>query len=131
MKAILKDIEVTDYDESMLRHPITMFFVESEESDELYRFGTTVEMQFCANDEYDGKEGITEKIFDEKVRFAKTLIGKSFEINLYKFTVKELTDNKYAALEFSTYYYDDFYDEETVEDYHIASFMAKEDVILI
>lgn len=43
MKAILKEIEVPEYDENMLRHPIKMLFAESEESNELYRFGTNVE----------------------------------------------------------------------------------------
>lgn len=127
MKAILKEIEVPEYDGNMLRHPIKMLFAESEESNELYSFGTTVETQFCTIDEYDVKEGASEELFDEKVKFAKTLVGKTFEINLYKFTVKELTDNKYEAFEFTTYLYDDC-DFDTVEDYHIASYMTKEDV---
>lgn len=128
MKAILKEIEVPEYDGNMLRHPIKMLFAESEESNELYSFGTTVETQFCTIDEYDVKEGASEELFDEKVKFANTLVGKTFEINLYKFTVKELTDNKYEAFEFTTYFYDDC-DFDTVEDYHIASYMTKEDVI--
>jgi hypothetical protein len=130
MKAILKGIEASEYDENMLRHPIKMFFVKSKGSDELYHFGTTIEAQFCTTGEYDMKEGLPEEMFNEKVSYANSLIGKTFEINLYKFTVKELTDNKYTAFEFADYYYEDFFDTETIEEYHIASYMSKEDVIL-
>lgn len=129
MKAILKKIEVRKYDEYMPWHPIRMFFAKSKESNELYRFKTTIEAQFCTTDEYD-KEGLPKKVFDEKIRYANSLIGKTFEINLYQFTVKELTDNKYKAFEFEDYYYEDISDSETIEEYHIASYMSKEDVIL-
>ena len=129
MKAILKEIEVPEYDNNMLKHPIKMLFAESEESEELYSFGTTIEAQFCTKDEYDVREGLSEDLYDEKVSYANTFVGKTFEINLYKFTVKELTDNKYVAIEYSKPLYDDW-DFETIEDYHIASYMTKEDVIL-
>lgn len=130
MKAILKEIEVPEYDGNILRHPIKMLFAESEESNELYSFGTTVETQFCTIDEYDVKEGASEELFDEKVNYAKSLIGKAFEINLYKFTLKELTNDKYVAIEFSRPCGYDDWDFETIEDYHIASYMTKEDVVM-
>lgn len=125
MKAILKKIEFSEYNEVILKHPIKMYFAETDESDELFRFGTTIETQFCTKDEYDVKEGVTDELFQEKVKYANTLVGKIFEINLYKFTVKELTNNKHVAFEFTT----DLYEDYTVEDYHIATYMTKEDVV--
>ena len=130
MKAVLKEIEVPEFEDFMLRHPIKMLFAETEESDELFRFGTTIEAQFCTKDEYDLKEGLPEKLVEEKINYANSLIGKTFEINLYKFTVKELTNGKYVAIEFSRPCGYDDWDFDTIEDYHIASYMTKEDVVL-
>ena len=130
MKAILKEIEVPEYEDYMLRHPIKMLFTETDGSEEIYRFGTTIETQFCSKDEYDIKEGLTEKLAEEKISYANSLIGKTFEINLYKFTVKELTNGKYIAIEFSKPCGYDDWDFETIEDYHIASYMTKEDVVM-
>lgn len=130
MKAVLKEIEVPEFEDFMLRHPIKMLFAETEESDELFRFGTTIETQFCTKDEYDLKEGLPEKLVEEKINYANSLIGKTFEINLYKFTVKELTNGKYVAIEFSRPCGYDDWDFDTIEDYHIASYMTKEDVVL-
>lgn len=126
MKAILKEIEAFKYDGNKLRHPIKMLFAKSEESDELYHFGTTVEEQFCTTGEYDVKKGLSEEMFNEKVRYAKSLVGNTFEINLYKFTVEEMTGNKYRAFEFTPYYSE----KRTIEEYHVAAYMSKEDVIL-
>ena len=106
-----------------------MLFADSEGSDELFRFGTTIETQFCTKDEYDLKEGLPDKLAEEKIRYANSLIGKTFEINLYKFTVKELTNGKYVAIEFSRPCSYDDWDFETIEDYHVASYMTKDDVI--
>lgn len=133
MKAILKEIEVPEFNNNMLRHPIKMLFVETEESDEVFYFGTTIETQFCTKDEYDVKEGVPNKLVEEKINYANSLIGKIFEINLHKFTVKELTDGKYVAFEISrTHGYDEWAFEtfKTIEDYHIASYMTKEDVVM-
>lgn len=130
MKAILKEIEVPEFEDNMFRHPIKMFFTETEESNEIYHFGTTIETQFCTKDEYDVKEGLPDNLVDEKISYANSLIGKTFEINLYKFTVKELTNGKYEAIEFSKPCGYDDWDFETIEDYHIASYMTKEDVVM-
>ena len=130
MKAILREIEVPEFEDYMMRHPIKMLFSETEESDEIYRFGTTIETQFCTKDEYDVKEGLPDKLVEEKISYANSLIGKTFEINLYKFTVKELTNGKYVAIEFSKPCGYDDWDFETIEDYHIASYMTKEDVVM-
>lgn len=129
MRAILKGIEVIESNNYMLKHPIKMLFADSEGSDELFRFGTTIETQFCTKYEYDLKEGLPDKLAEEKIRYANSLIGKTFEINLYKFTVKELTNGKYVAIEFSRPCSYDDWDFETIEDYHVASYMTKDDVI--
>lgn len=130
MKAILKEIEIPEIKGIMLRHPIKMLFAESEESEEIYRFGTTIESQFCNKDEFDLKEGMPDKLVEEKINYAKSLIGKAFEINLYKFTIKELTNDKYVAIEFSRPCGFGNWDFKTIEDYHIASYMTKEDVVM-
>lgn len=104
-----------------------MLFTETEDSDEIYRFATTIETQFCANGEYDIKEGLPNELVEDKISYAKSLIGKAFEINLYKFTVKELTNGKYAAIKL--YRPDGYY--KTIEDYHIASYKTKEDVMML
>ena len=62
MKAILKEIEVPENEDYMLRHPIKMLFAETDGSEEIYRFGTTIETQFCSKDEYDIKEGLRGKV---------------------------------------------------------------------
>ena len=129
MRAILKEIEVIESNVDMLRHPIKMLFADSEESDELFHFRTTIETQFCTKDEYDLEEGLPDKLAEEKIRYANSLIGKTFEINLYKFTVKELTNGKYVAIEISSPCDYDDWDFETIEEYHIASYMTKEDVV--
>jgi len=130
MKAILKEIEVPKFENFMLRHPIKMLFAETEKSEEIFRFGTNIETQFCTKDEYDLKEGLPDKFVEEKISYANSLVGKYFEINLYKFTVKELTNGKYVAIEFSRPCGYDDWDFETIEDYHIASYMTKEDVVM-
>ena len=129
MKAFLKKIEVPKFDENMRWHRIKMLFAESEESGELYYFETTLEAQFCTNDEYDREEGMSEELFKEKVNYANSFVGKTFEINLYKFTVKEMTENKYVAFMFINEGYFG-YNSTIITDYHIASYMTKEDVIL-
>ena len=82
-----------------------------------------------SKDEYDMIKGLPDKLLEEKLNYANTLIGKTFDINLYKFSVKELTNNKYTAIELTTNYFDDLCDYDTIEEYHIASYMTKEDVI--
>lgn len=133
MKAILKEIEVPKYKDYRFKHPIhpiKMLFAETEESDEIYRFGTTIETQFCTKDEYDVKEGLPDKLVEEKISYANSLIGKTFEINLYKFTVKELTNGKYVAIELSKPCGYDDWDFETIEGFHIASYLTKEDIVM-
>lgn len=128
MKAFFKGIEVLKGKEFMQKHPIRMVFSESVESDELYYFGTTIEDQFCTIEEYDLEEGLSDIFLAEKINYVKSLVGITFEINLYKFTVKDLTKNKYIAFDFIEDF--DSIDSNIIKDYHIASYMTKEDVIL-
>lgn len=128
MRAILKEIEVPEFKDNMLRHPIKMFFAETEESDELFCFGTTIENHFCTKDEYNIKEGIPVNLLEEKINYAYSLIGKTFEISLYKFTVKELTDNRYVAFEHFNGF-NEYDGSEQIEEYRLATFMAREDLI--
>lgn len=128
MRAILKKIEVIE--NHRLSHPIKMFFADSEESNELFLFLTTIETQFCTKDEYDLKEGLPDDLAEEKIICADSLIGKTFEINLYKFTIKELTNGKYIAVTFFRPDSYGFYNFTTIEDYHIASVMTKEEVAM-
>ena len=130
MKAILKEIKVPEFKDYMLSHPIKMLFAETKESNELFHFGTTIETQFCTKDEYDLEEGLPDKLAKAKINYANSLIGKTFEINLYKFTVKELTNGKYVAIEFSSPCGDDDWNFETIKEYHIASYMTIEDIVM-
>ena len=107
-----------------------MLFAETKESNELFHFGTTIETQFCTKDEYDLEEGLPDKLAKAKINYANSLIGKTFEINLYKFTVKELTNGKYVAIEFSSPCGDDDWNFETIKEYHIASYMTIEDIVM-
>lgn len=125
MKAILKKIEAREYQNRMPLHSVKMLFVESSESEELYTYETTIEKQFCTIDEYELSEGVSEQLFHEKVEYANSLIGKTFEVNLFKFNVKELTDNHYVAFEYMVNFR-----IKHVEEYHVASFMTKEDYML-
>lgn len=129
MKAILKEIEFYAYNDSMLTHCIKMVFTESLDSDELYYFGTSIEQQFCTKEDLNQlhTEGnLPKELIEAKIEYAKSLVGKTFCINLHRFSVKELTNNKYVAFEC----YQEYGDFKTITDYHIASYMTKEDVVL-
>lgn len=132
MRAILKEIKFCEHEDYMPHH-IAMMFSEETNDEELYVFGTTIEVQYCTKEKFIG--GISDSLFKKKKAFAEKQIGKMFEINLYKFTVKELTNDKYVAFEVSRFdIYDglfdvyDYFDSETFKDYHIASYMTIEDV---
>lgn len=128
-QAVLKKIEVGDYKDSLPPHSIRMYFAETSESDELYVFGTTIETQFCDKGEFNIREGVSIELFQQKVDYANSLIGKAFNVNLFKFTVKELTNNRYVAFDSMIEYHFDC-DSKEITDYHIASYMTKEDVML-
>ena len=110
MKAILKEIRTGYFDE--FYHKITMCFSKSIESDELYFFNTSLEHQFCTDEERIA--GLSEDLVEEKVCYANTLIGRWFEINLYKISIKEISNQHYIALEI-------FNDEECIKEIHRLS----------
>ena len=129
MSAYLKEIKLLEDHVVMPYHRISMLFTDSMDSDELYSFITTVETQYCTKDEYNWEDGLSDELFLKKLNYAQSFIGKVFDINLYKFTVKELTKGRYKAFEFEDA--DDFYyDFKTITDYHIASYMTKDEVLL-
>lgn len=122
MKAILKEIRNGHIDE--FYHPITMCFSKSLDSEELYYFNTSLERQFCTDEER--LAGLSKVLEEEKVRYASSLIGRWFEINLYKISIEEITDQHYVAL--------DIFDDEECEsrritEFQVATFMTKEDAI--
>lgn len=122
MKSILRNLTEGRADKYF--HQIIMYFAESMESEILYSFPTTIEEQFCTSKEYDFRQDIflSDDLLREKIKYAKSLIGKSFEINLYQFDVKELTGNKYSTLLSNGH--------EIITDWHMASYMTREDVIM-
>lgn len=124
MNAFLKDIKVPQHDKFMPVHQIVMMFATSMDSEELYSYATSVEAQFCDKDEI--RMELPNLVVEEKLKQVNALIGKLFEINLYKITVKEMTDNRYV--EFETYDGDDI--AEFAEFRH-ASCMSKNDYLTL
>lgn len=128
-QAVLKKIEVNEYLDSMPPHSIRMYFAETSESDELYVFGTTIEAQFCDKGEFDRRYGLSKELFQQKVDYANSFVGKTYDVNLFEFSVMELTNNRYVAFDSMNEYHFDC-DSEEIKDYHIASYMTKEDIML-
>lgn len=122
MKAILKEIRTGYFDE--FYHKITMCFSKSIESDELYFFNTSLEHQFCTDEERIA--GLSEDLVEEKVCYANTLIGRWFEINLYKISIKEISNQHYIALEI---FNDEECESRRFTDFRVATFMTKKDAI--
>ena len=128
MRAILKKIDVPSHNGFWPVHQMLMYFVKSEESDELYRYKTSVEQQFCTKEEFDIKVGLSDELLEKKIEFGRSLVGLEFEVNLYKFMVKDLTNNKYVGIRFSSYFFD--IEPEVVEEYRIATYMTQEDALI-
>ena len=98
MSGILKDVRLLEgfVVEDML-HPINMLFIKGEDETEVYPYQTSVENQFCSPAEM--KNGLRDDDAAEKLKILKSYIGKTFDINLYKFPVSELTDGKFVAVD--------------------------------
>lgn len=125
MKAVLKKIELCANNNSMLKnHPIIMFFADTTNSKELYSCRTTIESQFCNKDEYDWKNGLPDQQVDEKINYASSFIGKTYEINLHMITVEELTNKRYVELEIVTPH-----ETKKIKNYYHATYLNKEDWI--
>lgn len=125
---ILKEIEFCEHKSYMRHHKIKMIFAEKEDSEELYTFYSTIEVQYCTKEELENGS-LSDSLIEKKKAFAEKQIGKAFEINLYKFTVRELTNDRYIAFRVSESR--DYYDLDVqIDDYFIASYMTKQDVIM-
>lgn len=118
MVGVLKEIEVDKHCSFFPKHFVKMFFSKSMGSDELYCFVTTLEDQFCTKEEKDKK--FSDEFLNEKEKFAKTFVGKRFVINLFTFSIKELTDNRYVAI------YDNKR-KKRIESVNRATYREKED----
>lgn len=129
MKAVLNKIELCDNSNSILKiHPIIMYFADTTNNKELYSYRTTIESQFCNKNEYDWKDGLPNQVIEEKINYARSFIGKTYEINLYMITVEELTNKRYVELEIVTSH--GCYDETNrIKNYYHATYMSKEDWI--
>ena len=53
MMVILKEIEFCEYKSYMRHHKIKMIFAEKEDSEELYTFYSTIEVQYCTKEELE------------------------------------------------------------------------------
>ena len=122
MSAILKKIQLReDLIIEDTRHPIIMYF-SKDDSDDIYPFFTSLETQYCSEEEQ--REGLLEACVKDMLDYAKTQIGLSFDINLYKFKVSELTDGLFVALED----YSDSFDK--IYYFKQASFLSKDDLYI-
>lgn len=128
MRAVLKKIDVPRHDGFWPVHPMLMYFTESDEGDELYCYKTSVEQQFCTKEEFDIKVGLSDVLLEKKIEYGRSLVGSKFEVNLYKFSVKDLTNNKYIGIRFPSILYD--FASETIEEYRIATYMTQEDALI-
>ena len=125
MSGILKDVRLLEgfVVEDML-HPINMLFIKDGNETEVYLYQTSVENQFCSLTE--SKNGLLDDDADEKLKILKSYIGKKFDINLYKFSVSELTDGKYVAVDDV----DSYEDETQIREFRRATFKSREDIAI-
>ena len=123
MSGILKDVHYLDSFavEDML-HPINMLFIKDENETEVYPYQTAIEDQFCSPTER--KNGLLDDDAAEKLKILKSCIGKKFDINLFKFSVSELTDGKYVAVDDI----DSYEDDTQIREFRRATFKSREDI---
>ena len=125
MSGILKDVRLLEgfVVEDML-HPINMLFIKGEDETEVYPYQTSVENQFCSPAEM--KNGLRDDDAAEKLKILKSYIGKTFDINLYKFPVSELTDGKFVAVDDI----DSYEDDTQIREFRRATFKSREDIAI-
>lgn len=122
MSAILKKIQlIEDLVREDTYHPIVMYFSKNEYDNDLYPFRTTLEIQY--NNNAEQSNGILEVDVENVLGYAKTQIGKHFDINLYTIKVSELTDGLFVALEY-------YYSDRRIYYYKRASYMYREDLYM-
>ncbi|MBR4390093.1 MAG: hypothetical protein IKT00_13095 [Prevotella sp.] len=133
MAGILKNIIYGDDNFSPF-HSITLQFAPSQENNELYSCGTTIEQEFLDASEYknvwvEGK--VSDSLIKDKKAILSSYIGKEFSIYLYKISISELTNNQYKEIEISNpgYEYEDP-ESHRISELKIASVKSREDEVL-
>lgn len=129
MKAILKEIRYDEkYVKEHLRDEGLMFGVflmfQCQNSSETYSYTSTFPNIFYPNEKKIDGYSVTE--LQNKIDEAKLHIGKSFNVNLYKISVNEITNGNYNGIAFYNYY-----DELThiFHEFRVASYKTRIDVI--
>ncbi len=122
MEAILKDIKfLTDIQDVDCFHKIVMYFVKDKEDPETYPYTTTLETQYMPNPSND----LSAKEVSLQARKCKNDIGKKFDIELYKFSVEEITGGKYVALLSEKENFSSF----KIKELRRASYMSRADIL--
>lgn len=137
MSGILKDvIYLEDFVIDDMVHPIKMIFIKDDNDTEKYPYQTTIEKQCRTSDE--PIVGMLDEIALMRLSSLKSFIGKEFNINLYKFSVQELTNGKYVSLDYDGYdddygYYEneDCDEDDIIKEIRRATYKSREDIIEI
>lgn len=141
MSGILKKVQyLEDFAVEDMIHPIYMYFVKDDNDSEVYPYQTTIEDQFCTPAER--KNGLLDEVAFEKLKVLESCIGRRFDINLYKFSVAELTDGKYIAVDDTDAYdvdivsyvndtdSDEDEDDTLIREFRRASYKSREDIAI-
>lgn len=121
MDAILRDIKAWKNDDPF--HRINMMFSTPSNDEELFGYTTSIKNQYCTKEER--KEELSDEDLEEKLLFAKSQIGLYFDVNLYKISVKELTNDHYWAFQVPV----SEFETRNLTEYRIATYMTREDTI--
>lgn len=121
MDAILRDIKIWKNDDSY--HRINMMFSAPSNDEELFGYTTSIENQYCTEEERE--EDLSDEDLEEKLLFAKSQIGLYFDVNLYKISIQELTNNNYWAFQVPV----SEFETRNMTEYRIATYMTREDTI--
>ena len=123
MDAILRDIKAWKNDDPF--HRINMMFSTPSNDEELFGYTTSIKNQYCTKEER--KEDLSDEDLEEKLLFAKSQIGLYFDVNLYKISIQELTNNNYWAFQVPV----SEFETRNLTEYRIATYMTREDTITI
>lgn len=129
MKAILKEIRYDEkYVKEHLRNEGLMFraflMFQNQNGSETYSYTSIFQNIFYPYEEDFDRYSVKE--LQNKIDEAKLNIGKSFNVNLYKISINEITNGNYNGIAFYNYY------EELTRIFHefrIASYKTRIDVI--
>jgi hypothetical protein len=125
MSGILKEVlYLKGFAIENMFHPINMIFIKNENETEIYPYQTSLENQFCSQEEKI--DGLLDKIAAEKLAMLESCIGKKYDVNLYKFSVSELTDGKYVAL----HDVDSYEDDAIIREFRRATYKTREDLFI-